>query len=446
MVQDDLRTRIAWDAPRAREELARLVRIPSVAFDGFDPAPVRESAEATADILAAAGLGGIRFIEPPSGNVAVFGETPAPDGGPTILLYAHHDVQPAGPEELWDTPPFEPVVHDGRMYGRGSADDKSGIVIHAAALRAFGGTPPVGVKVLVEGEEEAASQHLPELVREHRDLLAADVMVVADAGNWRTGEPTLCTSIRGVVDCTVEVATLALPVHSGAYGGAAPDALAALIRMLATLHDEHGNCAIEGLRTMPWHGDGYPEDAFRAEAGVLEGVGLVGDAPLAERIWSRSSVNVIGLDAPSVHGARNILVDRARARVSLRIAPDEDPDRALDLLARHLQAAAPWGARVAVEKGDAAPGCAVSTAGRAYEAAAGAMAEAYGKPAVRMGSGGSVPMTAVLAATFPEAEILIVGAMDDRSNIHAQNESVDLAEIERASLAEALLLADLADQ
>lgn len=444
-MSDQLRSAVAALAPQMRADLERLVRIPSVAFEGFDPAPVREAAEATRDILAEAGLGGVRLIELPDGRPAVFGEIAGPPGSPTVLLYAHYDVQPAGPDELWDAPPFQPVVRDGRLYGRGSADDKSGIAIHAAALRAFGSRPPVTVKVIIEGEEEATTKNLPALVGGNRDLLAADVIVVADSGNWRNGEPTLTTTLRGVVDCTVEVQTLELPVHSGSYGGAAPDALMALIRMLATLHDDRGNVAIGGLVTMPWGGVEYGEEPFRIEAGVLPGVELVGEGPLAERLWTKPAVNVIGIDAPTIHGSRNVLVDRARARVSLRLPPNENPERALQILVDHLEAVAPWGARVHVRKGAPADGCAVPTGGPACAAARSALAEAYGRPVVETGSGGSVPLIPVLAATFPRAELLIMGAMDERSNIHAQNESVDLDELERAALAEALLLERLAN-
>ncbi|MEW6058939.1 MAG: dipeptidase [Actinomycetota bacterium] len=439
----DLRSAVAALAPRMQEDLERLVRIPSVAFEGFDPAPVRASAEATGDILGSAGFEDVRLIELPGDHPAVFGRADGPSRSPTVLLYAHHDVQPSGPEELWDTPPFEPVVRGGRLFGRGSADDKSGIATHAAVLRAFEGRPPVTVKVIVEGEEESSTENLPRLVHGHRDLLFADVIVVADAGNWRTGEPTLTTTLRGLVDCFVEVRTLDVPVHSGCYGGPAPDALVALIRMLATLHDERGNVAIRGLATQPWGGVEYPEDAFRAEAGILPEVQLIGEGALAERLWTKPSVSVTGIDAPTVHGSRNILVDRARARVSLRIAPTEDPERAMRLLTEHLEGVAPWGARVTVKRGSPAFGFSVPTGGPVNEVARRALAEAYGHDVVEVGSGGSIPLIPVLAGAFPNAELLLVGAMDERSNIHAQNESVDLGELERAALAEVLLLEHL---
>jgi acetylornithine deacetylase/succinyl-diaminopimelate desuccinylase-like protein len=443
MTTPDLRTQARDAMAIARADLERLIRIPSVAFEGFAPEPVHAAAAATAEILGSAGLGDVRLLDT-GGYPAVFGELPAPAGTPTVLLYAHYDVQPAGPEELWDTPPFEPVVRDGRLFGRGTSDDKSGIVLHASVLRMFRGRVPVGVKVLVEGEEEASTEHLPQLIDGNRDLLAADVVVVADSGNVKTGEPTLATSARGVVSCTVDVRALEMPVHSGSYGGAAPDALVALIRMLAALHDARGNVAVPGLGSMRAPEAGYPEEQFRREAGVLPGAELVGDGPLPERLWGRPAVNVIGLDAPPVHGARNILVDHARAQVSLRVAPGDDPERAIGLVADHLRAAAPWGVDVSIEPGEAGRGFVARDDGPAYAAARASMEQAYGRPATTMGSGGSVPLIPALANALPDAEILFLGAMDDRSNAHAQNESVDLAELERATLAEALLLATLA--
>ncbi|HEX5950144.1 MAG TPA: M20/M25/M40 family metallo-hydrolase, partial [Actinomycetota bacterium] len=271
---EELRTAVAEAMPQATTDLERLVRIPSIAFPEYDPAPVRASAEATAGILQAAGYGGVRLIELPDGvdHPAVYGEVAGPAGSPTVLLYAHHDVQPEGPVEGWTSAPFEPEIREGRLYGRGSSDDKCGIVLHAVGMRAFGGRPPVTVKVIVEGEEEAGTEHLPFLIEGHRDLLAADVLCIADGGNWRTGVPALGTSIRGVVDVTVTVRTLDLAVHSGVFGGAAPDAISALARILATLHDDAGDVAIEGLARLPWDGVEMPEEDFRRDARVRPGV------------------------------------------------------------------------------------------------------------------------------------------------------------------------------
>ena len=444
MGPEELRAAIAEGMSATRADLERLVRIPSIAFPDYDPAPVRASAEATAEILGAAGLGGVRLIELPDvDHPAVFGEVAGPVGSPTVLLYAHHDVQPEGPAEEWDSPPFEPVVRDGRLFGRGTADDKCGIASHAAAIRAFGGRPPVTVKVIVEGEEESSAEHLPFLIEGHRDLLAADAVVVADGGNYRNGIPSLNVTLRGVVDCRVTVRVLDLAVHSGSFGGPIPDALTSLVRLLATLHDERGNVAIGGLLTKAWTGFEQPEDELREEARTRPGVQMIGEGSLSERLWTKPAVSVLGIDAPRVREASNQLVPVATAKVSLRLAPGDDPYRAMDALVGHLESHAPWGVEVSVERGTGGKGFEVRTGGPAYGAARSAMEEAYGREVVEIGSGGSIPLVDVLARTFPDAEILIVGASDERSQYHSVNESVDLAELERASLAEALFLARL---
>jgi acetylornithine deacetylase/succinyl-diaminopimelate desuccinylase-like protein len=442
---DELRAAVTEGMPRAVADLSELVRIPSIAFPGYDDKHVRASAEATARILEAAGFGGVRLIELPDGvgHPAVYGEVAGPAGAPTVLLYAHHDVQPEGPLEEWTSPPFDPEVRDGRLYGRGAADDKSGIVVHSEALRAWGGRPPVNLKVLVEGEEEAGTEHLPFLIDGHRELLAADVVGVADGGNWRTGVPALETSIRGVVDCTVTVRVLDLAVHSGAAGGAVPDALSALARILASLHDDEGSVAIEGLRRDPWDGVEVTEEDLRAEASLRPGVRLIGDGTIAERLWTRPAVSVLGIDAPRVREASNQLVPVASAKVSLRIAPEEDPRGALDLLVDHLVAHAPWGVEVAVARGGEGRGLRVPSDGPAFAAMRKAMEAAYGRGVVLSGSGGSVPLVPMLADALPGAEILIYGASDQDSHYHSIDESVDLADLERAILAEALLFGEL---
>jgi len=443
---DDLRSTVAAAMPQATADLERLVRIPSIAFPDYDPAPVRTSAEATAGILEAAGYDDVHLIELPDGvdHPAVYGEVAGPAGAPTVLLYAHHDVQPEGPTDEWSSPPFEPQVRDGRLFGRGSSDDKCGIVLHAVAMRAFGARPPVTVKVIVEGEEEAGTEHLPYLIEGHRDLLAADVLCIADGGNWRTGIPALETSIRGVVDVTVTVRTLDLAVHSGVFGGAVPDALTSLSRILATLHDDEGNVAIGGLARLPWDGVQMTEDEFRRDARVRPGVELIGRGTIAERLWSAPAISVLGIDAPRVREASNQLVPVARAKISLRIAPGDDPQRAMDLLAAHIEANVPWGVEVDVKRGEGGHGLRVANTGPAFGAMRRAMETAYGRPAVESGSGGSVPLVPVLARTFPEAEILIYGASDERSQYHSIDESVDLGDLERACLAEALLWQELA--
>jgi acetylornithine deacetylase/succinyl-diaminopimelate desuccinylase-like protein len=442
---DELRAAVSDGMPRNVDDLSRLVRIPSIAFPDYDGAPVRASAETTAEILEASGFGDVRLIELPDGieHPAVFGEVRGPAGAPTVLLYAHHDVQPEGPREQWTSPPFEPEVREGRLFGRGSSDDKCGIVMHAAALRAWGGTPPVTLKVIVEGEEEASTAHLPFLIEGHQDLLAADVVSVADGGNWRTGVPALETSIRGVVDCRVTVRVLDLAVHSGSFGGAIPDALSALARILATLHDEQGNVAIAGLTSSSWDGVQINEDELREETPLRPGVRLIGTGPIAERLWTKPAVSVLGIDAPSVREASNQLVPVATAKVSLRIPPEEDPPRARALLARHLAEHAPWGVEVSVVEGDAGQGLRLRNDGPAVAAIGRAMAHAYGREPVQIGSGGSVPLVPMLARALPDAEILIYGASDEKSQYHSVDESVDLGDFERSILAEALLFGEL---
>jgi acetylornithine deacetylase/succinyl-diaminopimelate desuccinylase-like protein len=446
--EDRLRARIAEGMPRTVEELSGLVRIPSIGYPGYDPANVRASAEATRDVLAGAGVDGARLLELEGGHPAAFGELPGPEGAPTVLLYAHHDVQPEGPVADWETGPFEPVVRDGRMYGRGAADDKSGIVVHAAAIRALlaDGPLPVAVKIVVEGEEECSTEHLPALVEGHADLLRADVAVIADGGNYRTGVPTLNTSIRGVTDLVVEVRVLPQAQHSGSYGGPIPDAITALARILASLHDEGGDVAIAGLERSAWSGADVPEDEFRQESGVLDGVELIGSGSIADRLFMRPAISVLGVDAPAIAGSSNQLVPVARARVSLRLAPGDDPVAARRALADHLVAHAPWGVRVRIQGGsgfDAGHGYLVDTSTSASRAAIDALGRAYERDVVEMGSGGSIPLVPMLTRTFPGIEVLIWGAMDERSYIHSVNESVDLGEVERIALAEALFLRGL---
>ena len=445
MSLDELRSRVAADMPRTIADLERLVRIPSKGYPGDDPANVRASAEATRDILASAGVDDVRLLELDGGHPAVFGQMPGPEGAPIVLLYAHHDVQPEGPLEQWDSPPFEPEVRDGRLYGRGAADDKSGVVIHAAALRALAGDVPVTVKILVEGEEECSTAHLPELVQGHADLLRADTAVIGDSGNYRTGVPTITSSIRGVTDCVVQVRVLDQAQHSGSYGGPIPDAITALARIIAQLHDDEGNVRIPGLRRFAWEGTAYPEDEFRTEAGLVPGVLLLGEGSIADRVWAGPAVDVLGIDAPAIDGSSNQIVPVARARISLRLAPGDDPFVASERLRAFLLDAAPWGVQASITGGayDGGLGYLVDTSAPGVVAAREALAEAYGAEVMETGSGGSIPLVPMLAETFPGIAVLMWGAMDERSNIHSVNESVDLGEIERMAVAEALFLRKL---
>jgi acetylornithine deacetylase/succinyl-diaminopimelate desuccinylase-like protein len=449
MDTDALRRAVADGMPQTIADLQRLVRIPSIGHPGYDPGHVRESAEATADILRSAGVGDARLLELDGGHPAVVGEIAGPVEAPTVLLYAHHDVQPEGPGDEWLSPPFEPVERDGRLYGRGAADDKSGIVVHAGALRALGvpdgASLPATVRILVEGEEECSTEHLPELVEGHADLLRADVAVVADGGNERTGVPTIGTSVRGVTDCRVTVRVLPIAQHSGAYGGPIPDAITALCRMIATLHDDRGEVAIEGLHRFEWNGAPVTEGSLREESGVLDTIEMIGSGSIADRLFAKPAVAVLGFDAPRVAESSNQIVPEASARVSLRLAPGDDPDRARDALVDHLRRSAPWGVQVEIEAEEAGMGYLVDTTTPAYAAAKEALAEAFDHDVVEMGSGGSVPIVPMLARAFPGMAVLIWGAGDERSNYHSLDESVDLADLERLVLAEALFIRNLGD-
>ncbi|WP_320668950.1 M20/M25/M40 family metallo-hydrolase [Patulibacter defluvii] len=432
------------DPQRLQDDLERLVRLPSVAFPGFPPAPVREAADLTAALLADAGLEGVTQIDVPDAAPAVFAEIPAPPGAPTVVLYAHYDVQPAGPEDAWTSPAFAPTVRDGRLYGRGTADDKCGIAIHLAALRAFGGRPPVGVKVLIEGEEETGLGTLSELVAADPERFRGDAFVIADGGNVATGQPTMTTSLRGFAVVEVTVRTLQDFVHSGVAGGGAPDALVALSRIIASLHDEAGNVAVAGLDRLPWDGAPIDEQGFRRESGVLDGVALVGEGPLAERLLTRPSITAVGIDAPTVREAGNALIPEARAKLSARLAPTQDPQAAADAIVAHVRRAAPWGAQLEFDVSGLAPGALLAGEGPVAAAAAAALEAGYGAPVTRIGTGGAIPLCADLARIYPDAEFVLWGASDDRSRIHASDESVDLGDLRRAAQAEVALLRALA--
>jgi acetylornithine deacetylase/succinyl-diaminopimelate desuccinylase-like protein len=444
-VHGDLRAALRQVLPGVRSDLEDLIRIPSVSADPAAAGEVRRSAEATAALFGAVGTPEVEILDGvEGGQPAVLARYPAPQGKPTVLLYAHHDVQPTGAEAAWSTSPFVPAERDGRLYGRGSSDDKAGIAAHLAALRAFGGRPPVGVTVFVEGEEEVGSPSLGAFLERYRDRLACDVIVLADSSNLDVGTPSLTTTLRGLADCVVEVRALRHGVHSGQYGGAAPDALTALCRLLATLHDEQGDVAIEGLATAEPPAVDYPTDRFRAEAGMLEGVQLLGSGSIAERIWAKPTATVLAIDTTRIADASNTLIPSARAKVSVRLAPGEDPERALAALGRHLREHAPWGVHVDVLDGATGAPFAMDGQGPAFDAARAAFADAYGKEVVDIGVGGTIPFIAAFAEAFPKAAILVTSAgADPDCRAHGPDESLHLEDFEHACLAETLLLAKL---
>jgi acetylornithine deacetylase/succinyl-diaminopimelate desuccinylase-like protein len=445
MEASEIRSRAAAMMPELLADLERLVGIPSVAFPGYPPEPVNQMANQTLRLFQEAGFAHAELHEVPTGYPPVYGEIPGPEGAPTVVLYAHYDVQPAPPEQGWTTDPWTATrKDDGRIYGRGAADDKGGLVVHLGTIRIFDGQPPCTVKLILEGMEETDS-NLEAFVEANPELFACDLFIVCDMGNLRVGEPTLTTTLRGEVVCLVTVRTLAHPLHSGEFGGPAPDAMMALARLLATLHDEAGNVAVQGVSRFAWDGADLSAEDFRAGADLLEGVRLTGSGPVGARLWSSPSVSAIGIDMTSIAGSSNVLVPQARAKLSMRIVPGSDPQRELDALVRHLESHAPWGAQVEVERVDAVPGFRCQTGGPGYAAARQALEEAYGKLPGEAGSGGSIPLLQTLQQAAPNAEFILWGPEDNAAaRIHASDESVDPSEIERMVLAQAFLLQHLA--
>ena len=438
---EGLRDRVRELMPQLRSDLEDLTRIPSVSLDAFDQAHVEASAEATAELLRAEGLD-VEIVRE-GGRPAVIGHIAGPEGAPTVMLYAHHDVQPPGDEDLWDSPPFEPTERDGRLYGRGAADDKAGVMAHIAALRAHTGNLPVGVTVFVEGEEEIGSDSLPTILERHGEKLRADAIVLADSTNWAVGEPALTTTLRGMIRVVVKVDTLDHGIHSGMYGGAVPDAITALVRLLATLHDDEGNVTLTGLSEGEAADLDFPEERLREESGLLDGVSTIGSGSFLSRIWTKPSITTIGIDAPSVATSSNTLVPSASAKISMRLAPDQHDLAAFEILKAHLIEHAPWGARVEVTLDDRGLGFAADAQGPIYDEARAAFADAWGVQPVDIGVGGSIPFVAAFAEKFPDAAILVTGVEDPDTRAHGANESLHLQEFEKVCIAEAVLLARL---
>ncbi len=440
--------------PAALADLGRLVRIPSIAFPGFDRAEVARSAEAVKSL--AEDLGIFDRVEVKTavipetgaeGMPAVLASRAAKNGKPTILLYAHHDVQPVGDEALWESAPFEPTVRDGRLYGRGAADDKAGVMAHIGALRALvealGDDFDLGVNLFIEGEEEAGSASFAAFLRENADALRADVIVVADSGNWDADTPALTVSLRGNARFTLTVKTLEHASHSGMFGGAVPDAMLATVKMLSTLWDEDGAVAVEGLRERDAATPDYSEETLRSEAGLPAGVSPIGRGTILSRIWNKPTVTVTGIDYPSVRNASNTLTPELSLVISARVAPGQDAREAYEAIEAHLRAHAPFGAELTFSDVDCGNPFLVDTSGAAVAEARAALETGYGTSPVDIGVGGSIPFIADLVSEFPAAQILVTGVEDPHARAHSPNESLHLDTFRRALVSEALLLESL---
>ncbi len=453
-IETALREAVQDGMPAAIADLAALVRIPSVSWDGFDPAHVEASARAVAALFEATGVfDSVRVSRAPigdsghKGQPAVLAVRAAPPGRPTIMLYAHHDVQPPGRAEDWESAPFEPTVRGDRLFGRGASDDKAGVMAHVAAIRAVveatGAAPDLGIVAFIEGEEEFGSRSFRGFLEQHRKDLAADAIVVADSGNWSIHEPALTVGLRGNVTFRLTVATLDHALHSGMYGGAVPDAMLAMTRLLATLHESDGSVAVRGLTSGGDWAPEYAEERLREETGLLDSVTPIGRGSILGRIWSQPAITVTGIDAPSIVDASNTLLPSVTAKVSVRVAPGQSAQDAYSAIEAHLLEHAPFGARVELDGVDLGEPFLVDTEGWAVGEAMAALEDAWGAPAVQMGVGGSIPFISDLVARFPDAQILITGVEDPDSRAHSPNESLHLGVFRKAVLAEALLLSRL---
>jgi acetylornithine deacetylase/succinyl-diaminopimelate desuccinylase-like protein len=440
---DQLKAKARSLMPEIIADLGRLVGHASVAFPGFPSEPVNAMANEVKEMFTRAGVPNVRLLDLGAGYKTVYADVPGPAGSPTVLMYAHYDVQPAPMDAGWKTDPWTMTEKDGRLYGRGVADDKSGVMIHALTMRLLDGKLPVGLKLVIEGEEETLS-HLEEFVAANSELFKADVMIIGDMGNMVAGEPVLTSMLRGHVQCIVETRTFDHPLHSGVFGGAAPDALVALIRILDGLWDERGNTIVPDLHSFEWDGADYPEQAFRETAALLPGVEIIGDGSVGTKLWSKPNATVIGLDAPKVAEAGNVLLPTARAKVAMRVAPGADPEAELAKLMDFLRARAPWGVNVEVTRVKASDPFLVDMNTPAVSEMRAALKETYGREVSTIGSGGSIPLLETLAKASPGAEFILTGAEDAIANIHGANESVDPTEIEKMAVAEALFISNLA--
>jgi len=438
--------------PRALDDLRTLVAIPSVADERIFPREDCErAAHWVADAFRAEGIDDARLVETPDGSNVVLGYRPGPPGAPTVLLYSHYDVQPPLDDAAWHTPPFELTERDGRLYGRGSADCKGNIVTHLTALRALralgGDDFPVGIRIVIEGSEEQGTAGLDQYVEAHPGELSADAILIADTGNATLGLLTLTVSLRGAANVVVTVEALEGEIHSGMFGGAAPDALAALVHILSSLRDEAGNTTINGIppeiAEATWPGVDYDPDQFRSDAGMLEGTRLLGSGRVSDQLWSRPAVTILGIDAPNVVGSAAAIQPRAAARLNLRVPPGADAQDLQDKLVAHLENHAPWGVKVTTTRDAVGQPFQARTDGHVFDTLSRALADAFGKETVTAGQGGSIPLCNVLASEYPAAQIVLLGVEEPACLIHAPNESVAPSEIEQLAVGEALFLSRL---
>ena len=447
---EDLRSRLEAVFPGIVDELSELVSIPSVSSDPAHAEDVQQSAEHVRDLFRSAGVDvAVARAENPDGTPgrpAVLGRTsPERVGAPTVLLYAHHDVQPAGELEKWSSDPFTAEKRGNRLYGRGSSDDGAGVMVHLGALRLLGAELGVNVVLFIEGEEEVGSPSFVDFLEKHLESMRSDVIIVADSGNWKVGEPAITTTLRGNCIVTVDVTVADHAVHSGQFGGPVLDAVTLASQMIAKLHDENGDVAVPGLGGSDTADVDWPEDEFREAVGLVDGYRLAGTGDLAARVWTKPAINVIGFDARPVAQASNTIAPHARFRLSMRTVPDVDPREPGEKLVEYLKGLAPFGARVDVTLNEAGPGYVADVESEAAKDLKWALEEGFGHPVVNTGEGGSIPFISDFQRLFPQAQVLVTGVEDPNSNAHSEDESQSLPDLKAAILSEALLLAKLAE-
>jgi acetylornithine deacetylase/succinyl-diaminopimelate desuccinylase-like protein len=455
---DDLRARIDESFPAALAALKELVRIPSVSWDGFPAERVRESAENVADRVRALNIfEEVLIVSEPLADAPGYGQpavlarrNPKP-GYPTVLLYAHHDVQPPGDASAWESEPFEPVEREGRLYGRGAADDKAGVIVHLTALETIaavlGEDLNIGIALFIEGEEEFGSRSFTSILERHTAILSSDIIVVADSDNRSVDIPSLTVSLRGNVAFSLTVSTLAHASHSGMLGGAVPDAMMAATTLLSRLYNADGSIAVEGLRSHDAPVPDFSHDELVHDSGLLEGVTDIGTGPVLSRLWFQPAISITGIDAPSVQNASNTLIPSVTVKISVRIAPGQSAKDAFKHIERHLRATVPWGAHLEFGTVDYGNPFLVDATGSAATLEMEALRDAWdGADPVMVGVGGSIPFVADLVERFPGAQILITGVEDPQSRAHSPNESLSLTVLRRAMLAETLFLVRLNDR
>ncbi|HCP46036.1 MAG TPA: dipeptidase [Deltaproteobacteria bacterium] len=450
--------RIDQNFDRFCRDLEELSRIPGISAEAVPSEALQQSAEAVRAQMEAVGLENARVLHLDGAHPYVYADWLHAEGRPTLLLYAHHDVQPVGRLERWHSPPFEPEIRDGRMYGRGVVDDKAGLVTHLAAIAAWlevEGSLPCNLKFIVEGEEETGSDHLEAFLETHASALVADCILLTDTANLDTGLPSITTRLRGLVGADIRVRGLDHPLHSGMWGGPVPDPVMALVRILSRLVDDHGDVAIPGfcddvrspnpveraqLEALP-----FDEEAFRRDAGLMPTSQIGGDpaASVYEKLWFRPALSINGLISVPVKGAANQLTDQAEARISVRLVPDQDPRRCLDLLVQELKRDPPLGVEVEVIPGAAAIWWSTEAQGPAFDAAARAMERGYGAPCTFIGCGGTIPFVTPFARVLGGVPAVLLGLEDPPCNAHGENESLHLGDWRKGMKAAAYLYREL---